>query len=148
METYQLKKNEVKREWHLIDADGQVLGRLATEIARMLIGKDKVSFTPHVDGGDYVVVTNASLIRVTGKKMADKSYYHHTGYIGGLKEINLADLLARKPAKVIEFAVKNMLPKNKLKKERMKRLKVFAGSQHPYRDKFEKGKSAKNKKQS
>ncbi len=136
MKTYQPKKNEIQREWHLIDAKGQVLGRLATKIAHLLMGKHKAAFAPHLDSGDYVVIINAAQIRVTGKKLKDKIYYRHTGYLGGLKETRLEEMLAKDPARVIWLAVKNMLPKNKLQKQRLKRLKIFADENHRYQDKF------------
>lgn len=137
MKTYQPKKDQIKREWHLIDAKGEVLGRLATKIAQLLMGKQKPSFAPHLDCGDYVVVINAAKVKVTGKKLENKIYYHHTGYMGGLKEIHLEEMMAKNPARVIWLAVKNMLPKNKLRKQRLKRLKIFADENHPYNDKIQ-----------
>jgi len=143
MKTYQPKKNQIKREWHLIDAKGQVLGRLATKIAQLLMGKHKSTFVPHLDCGDYVVVINAAEVKVTGKKLKDKIYYRHTGYMGGLKEVRLEEMLAKNPTRVIWLAVKNMLPKNKLRKQRLERLKIFADENHRYSDKFKLPKSPK-----
>nr|WP_134112625.1 50S ribosomal protein L13 [Hypnocyclicus thermotrophus] len=125
-----LKKEEVSRKWYHIDADGQILGRLAAEVATMVMGKKKVSYTPHVDNGDYVVITNAEKIAVTGNKMADKKYYRHSGFPGGMKVRTLEELLAKKPEDAILLAVKNMLPKNKLGREMLKRVKVYAGNEH------------------
>lgn len=126
----QLKGDE--RKWYIIDAKGQTLGRLATQIAVILKGKNKVDFVPHLDNGDYVVVTNCDKFKVTWKKLTDKMYYRHTGYLGGLKEISLEDLLATKPNKALEFAVNGMLPKNKLRKEMLSRLKLFTWDEHTY----------------
>ncbi len=126
----QIKGNE--RKWYVIDAEGQTLGRLATKVAVILKGKNKPSFAPHVDNGDYVVVINADKFKVTGKKLTDKMYYKHTGYLGGLKEISLEDLLSKKPLKAIEFAVSGMLPKNKLRPNMISRLKLFTGSEHTF----------------
>lgn len=120
------------RKWHLIDAEGKTLGRLSTEIAKLLRGKHKVTFTPHVDGGDYVVVINADKIEVTGKKRDNKVYRHHTGYIGNLKEINFKKLQEKKPEEIIRLSVSGMLPKNKLRAPMMKRLRIFAGSEHTH----------------
>ena len=130
MKCYVQKPSEVQRKWHLIDAEGKTLGRLSTEIAKLLRGKHKVTFTPHVDGGDYVVVINADKIEVTGKKRDNKVYRHHTGYIGGLKEINFKKLQEKKPEEIIRLSVSGMLPKNKLRAPMMKRLRIFAGSEH------------------
>jgi large subunit ribosomal protein L13 len=132
MRTFMQKKEEVKRDWYLVDATGKTLGRLATEIAKILIGKHKPTYTPHVDGGDFVVVVNADKIHVTGKKLEQKVYYKHTLYPGGLKETKLKDMLKEKPEEVIKAAVRGMLPKNKLRDRRMKRLKVYAGPNHPH----------------
>ncbi len=132
--TFIQKPADVSRQWHLIDVDGKILGRAAVEIAKLLVGKDKPTYTPHVDGGDYVVVINAQNIAVSGNKKADKLYRWHTGFPGGLKEISLGKMLDKSPEKVIQKAVSNMLPKNKLRKERMIRLKVYPGSQHPYQE--------------
>lgn len=128
------KTEDVTREWHLVDVKGKILGRVATDIAKLLIGKDKPTYTPHVDGGDYVVVINAEDVAVSGNKKADKMYRWHTGFPGGLKEMSLGRMMEKSPEKVIQNAVKNMLPKNKLRNKRMVRLKVFANDQHPYQD--------------
>ena len=132
MKCYVQKPSEVQRKWHLIDAEGKTLGRLSTEIAKLLRGKHKVTFTPHVDGGDYVVVINADKIEVTGKKRDNKVYRHHTGYIGSLKEINFKKLQEKKPEEIIRLSVSGMLPKNKLRAPMMKRLRIFAGSEHTH----------------
>ncbi|SHK55600.1 50S ribosomal protein L13 [Tepidibacter formicigenes] len=130
MKTYIGKPSEVQRKWYLVDAEGKTLGRLATEIARILRGKHKATFTPHVDGGDFVVVVNAEKVKLTGKKLDQKMYRYHTGYVGGLVEIPYRRLLAEKPEEAIRSAVSGMLPKNKLRSRMMKRLRVFAGSEH------------------
>lgn len=127
-----IKPKDIERKWHLVDAQGQTLGRLASRIAKLLIGKHKRQFSPHLDVGDYVVVTNASVIEVTGKKQTDKLYRHHSGYPGGFRETNFEELLKKNPVRVIELAVKGMLPKNKLRTPRLRRLKVHANSNHPY----------------
>ena len=132
MKTYIPKSEEIERNWRLVDADGKVLGRIATEIADILRGKNKPVFTPHLDTGDFVVVVNAEKIKLTGNKMADKVYYHHTGFPGGIKGITAEKLLEREPEKLISEAVKGMLPKNKLRKQFMGKLKVYAGSKHPH----------------
>ena len=132
MKTYSQKSAEIKREWYLIDASSMPLGKLAVIIADKLMGKSKVTYTPHIDNGDYVVVINAKNIVVTGDKMLQKKYYHHSGFPGGLKELRLEEVIEKNPAKVIEAAVKGMLPKNKLAGERMKRLRVFAGAEHDH----------------
>ena len=132
MKTFMLKKEEVQREWYVVDATGKTLGRLASEIAKILIGKQKPTYTPHVDNGDFVVVINADKIHVTGKKLDKKVYYKHTGYMGHLKETTLREMLQKKPEEVIRLAVRGMLPKNKLRDRRMKRLKVYAAPEHPH----------------
>lgn len=134
--TYQPKAKEVIRKWHFFDADGQILGRLATKIAGLLMGKGKVTYSAHMDSGDYVVIINTAKISVTGNKEKGKVYYRHSGYPGGFREQTLAELRARNPIKIIEKAVFNMLPKNKLRNDRMARLKLFAGAEHKYKDKF------------
>ena len=134
--TTQLKKEEIKRGWHKIDLTGRVLGRVATEIAELLIGKHKPDYTPHLDCGDYIVAVNSKDIQVTGKKYEDKMYHRHTGYMGGLKSISFDKLIEKDPNQIIKLAVKNMLPKNKLRKGRLLRLKVFEGEDHPYEDKI------------
>lgn len=132
MKTFALKKEEVQREWFVIDVTDKVLGRVATKIADRIRGKDKPTFTPHTDGGDYVIVINADKIKVTGNKLEDKKYYTHTLYPGGLKTKVLKDILETKPEYIIEEAVKGMLPKNKLGKQMFKKLKVFKGTEHPH----------------
>ena len=128
-----IRKEDVERNWHVVDAKGRILGNIATEVAQKLIGKQKPTFTPHVDSGDYVVVLNAAELVVTGNnKMEDKKYYSHSGYMGGLKTKTLGDLMEKTPEKVIEKAVYNMLPKNKHRSDRMTRLKVQAGAEHSY----------------
>ncbi len=120
------------RKWYVIDASGQTLGRLATQIAVILKGKNKASYVPHLDNGDYVIVTNCDKFKVTGKKMEDKMYYRHTGYLGGLKEISLENLLVKKPTKALELAINGMLPKNKLRSGMISRLKLFTGEEHTF----------------
>jgi large subunit ribosomal protein L13 len=132
MKTFSAKPAEVKRDWYVIDAANKTLGRLSTEVARRLRGKHKAEYTPHVDTGDYIVIVNAEKIRVTGNKMKDKMYYHHTGYIGHMKSINLEKLLQKAPTQVIETAVKGMLPKNPLGRAMFKKLKVYAGPEHQH----------------
>lgn len=132
MKTYSQKSSEIKREWWVIDATTMPLGKLAVVIADKLMGKSKVTYTPHIDNGDYVVVTNAKDIVVTGDKMVAKKYYRHSGYPGGLKELKLEEVLEKDPARVVREAVKGMLPKNKLAAERLKRLRVFAGAEHAH----------------
>ncbi len=132
MKTYSAKKQDIAREWHLIDAEGKILGRLATQVACLLKGKHKPIYTPNVDTGDYVVVINASKVRLTGKKSRDKKYFHHSGYIGGLKAVDFETLIERKPTQVIREAVKGMLPKNHLGRKMLKKLKIYAGSEHPH----------------
>lgn len=132
MKTFSQKPADVSRRWVLIDADGVTLGRVATEISKYLIGKYKPTYTPHVDGGDYVVVINAASVAVTGNKELAKKYYRHSGYPGAIKEARLEEVREKHPERVIEMAVKGMLPKNKLSPERLKRLKVFAGSEHAH----------------
>ena len=132
MKTYSQKTAEIKREWWVIDASTMPLGKLAVIIADKLSGKSKVTYTPHIDNGDYVVVINAKDVVVTGDKMVQKKYYRHSGYPGGLKELKLEEVLEKDPARVITQAVKGMLPKNKLAAERLKRLRVFAGAEHAH----------------
>ena len=132
MKTISAKAETVKRDWYIVDASNKTLGRLATELARRLRGKHKPEFTPHVDTGDYLVVINAEKVAVTGRKMDNKMYHHHTGYIGNLKSIALKDLLAQHPERVIEFAVKGMLPKNPLGRAMYRKLKVYSGPNHPH----------------
>ncbi len=132
MKTYSAKPLEVERKWYVIDADGQILGRLATKIASILRGKNKPEYTPNVDTGDFVIVINAEKITVTGKKMTDKKYYHHTGFPGGLKVATLQELMEKNPILAIEKAVKGMLPHNTLGDEQFQKLNVYAGSEHPH----------------
>ena len=130
--TYVTKKEDVQREWYVVDAAGQTLGRLATRVATMLRGKHKPIFSPSVDTGDYVVIVNADKIHVTGRKMDQKIYYRHSRYPGGLREITLRNLLHKHPTRVIEYAVRGMLPKNRLGRQMIKKLKVYAGPNHPH----------------
>ena len=130
VKTFSQKPADVSRRWILIDAADAPLGRVSTEIAKYLIGKYKPTYTPHVDGGDYVVVVNAAIVPVTGDKETDKVYYHHSGFPGGIKDATLKEVREKFPERIIENAVKGMLPKNKLAAERMKRLKVYAGAEH------------------
>jgi large subunit ribosomal protein L13 len=132
MKTYSQKSAEIKREWWVIDASTQPLGKLAVIIADKLMGKSKITYTPHIDNGDYVVVINAKDLVVTGDKKLQKKYYRHSGFPGGLKELRLEEVIEKDPSRVIEAAVKGMLPKNKLAPERMKRLHVFAGAEHTH----------------
>jgi large subunit ribosomal protein L13 len=132
MGTFSAKAETVRRDWYVVDASNMVLGRLATEIARRLRGKHKPEYTPHVDTGDYIIVVNAEKVRVTGKKLQDKMYHHVTGYIGGLKTITLDKLLKKAPERVIEIAVKGMLPKNSLGRTMYRKLKVYAGAEHQH----------------
>lgn len=132
MNTFSAKPDSVKRDWFVVDADGKTLGRLASEIAKRLRGKHKPEYTPHVDTGDYIVVVNAEKIHVTGKKMEDKTYRWHTGYIGNLKSASLREMIEKRPEQVIELAVKGMLPKNPLGRAMFRKLKVFAGPEHTH----------------
>ena len=136
MKTYQAKHKDVIRGWHQVDADGKVLGRLASSVAFLLIGKHKPTYTPHMDSGDFVVVTNADKIRLTGKKEKQKVYTSHSGYPGGFKEVKYLKMKKDHPERVIELAVSGMLPKNRLRDDRLRRLKVFVGTEHKYQDKF------------
>lgn len=130
--TYFAKKEDTPEKWWLVDAEGATLGRLASQIAARLRGKDTPLYTPNADLGDFVVVVNADKIVLTGRKLDQKKYYHHSGYPGGIKEITAKDLLAKKPEDVIRFAVKGMLPKNRLGRQLIKKLKVYAGTEHPH----------------
>jgi large subunit ribosomal protein L13 len=130
--TYVTKREDVEREWYVVDASGQTLGRLATRVARVLRGKHKPIYSPSVDTGDYVIVVNAERIHVTGRKLDQKMYYRYSGYPGGLKEITLRNLLQKHPTRVIEHAVRGMLPKNRLGRRMFKKLKVYAGPDHPH----------------
>jgi len=132
MKTYRVKASDIERRWWLIDASGKILGRIATEIARLLLGKNKPIYSPHLDVGDFVVIINAAKVRVTGKKAEEKIYYRHTGYPGGLKSITFAKMLETHPTRLIEHAVKGMLPHNRQGRAMMRRLKVYAGDTHPH----------------
>ena len=132
MKTLSIKQEDVRRSWYVIDATDRTLGRLSTQIAIRIRGKHKAEFTPHVDTGDYVVVINAEKVRVTGNKLDDKIYNHHTGFPGGIKSISLAKLMQKSPEKVVEIAVKGMMPKSKLGRSMINKLKVYAGSEHPH----------------
>jgi large subunit ribosomal protein L13 len=132
MKTYLAPVNEIEKKWYVVDAENKVLGRLASEIANRLRGKHKPTFSDFIDNGDFVIVTNADKIKLTGNKWNDKKYYRHTGYMGGLKEASAKELMAKHPTDLLIFAVKGMLPKNKLGAAQLKKLKVYAGSEHPH----------------
>ena len=132
MNSFMANPAKVERKWYVVDATGYTLGRLASEVAKVLRGKNKPVFTPHVDTGDYVIVVNADKIKVTGKKLDQKIYYHHSDYVGGMKETTLREMLAKKPEKVVELAVKGMLPKGLLGREMFTKLHVYAGAEHPH----------------
>ena len=130
MKTYMANPDKIERKWYVVDAEGCTLGRLASEVAKVLRGKNKPEYTPHIDTGDYVIVVNAEKVKVTGKKLQQKIYYNHSDYVGGMKETTLAELLAKKPEKVIELAVKGMLPKGPMGRDMIKKLHVYAGAEH------------------
>ncbi len=130
MKTYMANPDKIERKWYVVDADGCTLGRLSSEVAKVLRGKNKPQFTPHVDTGDYVIIVNAEKIKVTGKKMAQKIYYNHSEYVGGMKKTTLEVMMAKKPEKVVELAVKGMLPKGPLGRAMIKKLHVYAGPNH------------------
>ena len=132
MNSFMANPAKVERKWYVVDATGYTLGRLASEVAKVLRGKNKPVFTPHVDTGDYVIVVNADKIKVTGKKLDQKIYYQHSDYVGGMKETTLREMLAKKPEKVVELAVKGMLPKGPLGREMFTKLHVYAGAEHPH----------------
>ena len=132
MKTYSAKPNEVQQDWLLVDAEGQTLGRLATQIAHRLRGKHKPVFTPHVDTGDFIVVINAEKVKLTGKKIEDKKYYRHTGYPGGIRETTAEKMLATKPTEILTIAVRGMLPKSRLGRKMLTKLKVYTGNAHPH----------------
>jgi large subunit ribosomal protein L13 len=132
MKSFTAHKGEVPRQWYVVDAQGKVLGRLASRIAMVLRGKTKPTFTPHLDTGDFVVVVNAAQVQLTGRKLDNKFYYRHSGYMGGLKETSARQLLAKKPEEVLRHAVRGMLPKNSLGRHLLKKLKVYAGGEHPH----------------
>ena len=130
MKTYMANPDKIERKWYVVDAEGQTLGRLSAEVAKVLRGKNKPVFTPHIDTGDYVVVVNAAKVKVTGKKLDQKVYYHHSDYVGGMKETTLREMMAKKPEAVVEMAVKGMLPKGPLGRTMIKKLHVYAGPEH------------------
>ncbi len=132
MNSFMANPAKVERKWYVVDATGYTLGRLASEVAKVLRGKNKPVFTPHIDTGDYVVIINAEKIKVTGKKLDQKIYYHHSEYVGGMKETTLKEMLAKKPEKVLELAVKGMLPKGPLGRQMYTKLHVYAGPEHPH----------------
>lgn len=132
MKTFVAKPHEVKRDWYVVDADGKTLGRLAAEVASRLRGKHKPTYTPHVDCGDYIIIVNAEKIGVTGAKRTDKMYYRHTGYVGNMKSASFEKMIERSPERVLEIAIKGMLPKGPLGRQMYRKLKVFAGSTHPH----------------
>ncbi len=132
MKSYMARPLEVERKWHVIDAEGQTLGRLATEIARLLRGKNKPQYTPHVDTGDFVVVVNVEKVVVTGKKAEQKVYYRHTGYPGGLRETSYETMLERKPTEILRKAVRGMMPRTRLGRQQFRKLKIYAGPEHPH----------------
>ena len=132
MKTYMANPDKIERKWYVVDADGQTLGRLASEVAKVLRGKNKPVYTPHIDTGDYVIIINAEKVSVTGKKLDQKVYYHHSDYVGGMKETTLKEMMAKKPEKVLELAVKGMLPKGPLGRSMIKKLHVYAGPEHKH----------------
>ena len=132
MNSFMANPAKVERKWYVVDATGYTLGRLASEVAKVLRGKNKPIFTPHIDTGDYVIIVNAEKIKVTGKKLDQKIYYHHSDYVGGMKETTLREMLAKKPEKVVELAVKGMLPTGPLGREMFTKLHVYAGAEHPH----------------
>ena len=132
MKTYMANPDKIERKWYVVDAEGQTLGRLAAEVAKVLRGKNKPEFTPHIDTGDNVIVINAEKIKVTGKKLDQKVYYHHSDYVGGMKETTLREMMAKKPEQVIELAVKGMLPKGPLGRTMITKLHVYAGAEHAH----------------
>ena len=132
MKTYMANPDKIERKWYVVDAEGQTLGRLAAEVAKVLRGKNKPEFTPHIDTGDNVIVINAEKIKVTGKKLDQKVYYHHSDYVGGMKETTLREMMAKKPEQVIELAVKGMLPKGPLGRTMIKKLHLYVGAEHAH----------------
>lgn len=133
MKTYLAPVNEIEKKWYVVDAENKILGRLASEIAFRLRGKHKPTFSPFIDNGDFIIVTNADKIQLTGKKWDDKKYYRHTGYLGGIKEATAKELLEKHPTDLVMNAVKGMLPKNKIGRAQLKKLKVYAGAEHPHK---------------
>ena len=132
MKTFMASPATIERKWYVVDATNMTLGRLASEVAKVLRGKNKAIFTPHIDTGDYVIVVNADKVKVTGKKLDQKIYYHHSDYVGGMKEATLREMMAKKPEKVVELAVKGMLPKGPLGRQMLKKLHVYAGPEHKH----------------
>lgn len=132
MKTFSAKKEDINPKWYIVDANGEILGRLASKIATIIRGKHKPTFTPHVDTGDYVIVINAKKVRLTGKKLKDKVYYHHTGFPGGIRKISAEKLLQKKPTEVLKKAIKGMLPKNSLGRQILKKAKIYASADHPH----------------
>ena len=132
MKTFMASPATIERKWYVVDATNMTLGRLASEVAKVLRGKNKPIFTPHMDTGDYVIVVNAAQVKVTGKKLDQKVYYHHSDYVGGMKETTLKEMMAKKPERVVELAVKGMLPKGPLGRQMYKKLHVYAGAEHPH----------------
>ena len=130
MKTYMANPDKIERKWYVVDAEGCTLGRLASEVAKVLRGKNKPEYTPHIDTGDYVIVVNAAKVKVTGKKLQQKIYYNHSDYVGGMRQTTLAEMMAKKPEKVIELAVKGMLPKGPMGRDMIKKLHVYAGAEH------------------
>ncbi len=130
MKTYMANPDKIERKWYVVDAQGLTLGRMASEVAKVLRGKNKPEFTPHIDTGDYVVIVNAEKVKVTGKKLKQKIYYNHSDYVGGMRETTLSDMMQKKPERVVELAVKGMLPKGPLGREMIKKLHVYAGPEH------------------
>ena len=130
MKTYMANPDKIERKWYVVDAEGCTLGRLASEVAKVLRGKNKPEYTPHIDTGDYVIVVNAAKVKVTGKKLQQKIYYNHSDYVGGMRETTQAEMMAKKPEKVIELAVKGMLPKGPMGRDMIKKLHVYAGAEH------------------
>jgi large subunit ribosomal protein L13 len=137
IKTYMQKSSAVQREWHLVDLEGKTLGRIATDLARLLMGKHRPTYSPHIDSGDYVVVVNASKLVLSGNKLTDKTYSRHSGRPGGFTAVTAGTLMDKDPRKVVEHAVKGMLPKNKLQTPRLRRLKVYSGEEHPHSNHFE-----------
>ena len=132
MKTYMANPDKIERKWYVVDADGQTLGRLASEVAKVLRGKNKPVYTPHIDTGDYVIIINAEKVAVTGKKLDQKVYYHHSDYVGGMKETTLKEMMSKKPEKVLELAVKGMRPKGPVGRSMIKKLHVYAGPEHKH----------------
>ena len=145
MKTYSLKAKEIERRWHVVDAEGRPLGRLASEVAHLLRGKYRPTFTPHLDNGDFVVVVNAAKVKVTGKKPQQKTYYRHSGYPGGLKQTSLARMLETHPERIVQLAVRGMLPHNRLSRQLLRHLKVYGGPEHPHQAQVNAGRRNRTK---